>query len=516
MSRPDTPTMPPESPRARRVGAVWLPVLLCAALALRLVFFGGLLGWDDLEYWEGARALRAGHYVPTSTFQLRYTLTVPLAVGQAWLGEGEWVLALVPFAYSAAHLALAWGVGLLLGGASLAAAAVALLAIVPLDVIAATDLHSDLTLAVFLGASVYAMLRGEREPRRAGAWLGLAGVALGLATATKEVALALLPVLILRLWLVNRWAAEATYRWLVAGFIAVAVAEMAWLGIVTGDPLYRYRGPIAGYHAATMLPRPPGYAWMLVYPDMLLNPSSGSFGYFAGIFYLVAASTVWALRRSQPTVGQLGVWWGCLLVLFNFAPLDASFTRPLFHHFARTLHPLLMPFALSAALWLLVALQGRGRLRMAVGGAVVVLAAIGIVTTHADYHAWTVVARQATPVIERLPAEARVVTDPVTAAQLRFLLPGRRGRIASYTDSAGTTGGEPLFVLSDPQRLAEAGRRGHVPPESMTTPPASWEAVTHFPRPQRRSLRGDVWRVFDRGPATTTGPDGAVLWRVKA
>ena len=58
-------------------------MLLAVALGLRLVFFGGLLGWDDLEYWEAARALRAGDYAPASTFQLRYTLTVPLAVAQA-------------------------------------------------------------------------------------------------------------------------------------------------------------------------------------------------------------------------------------------------------------------------------------------------------------------------------------------------------------------------------------------------------------------------------------------------
>jgi len=487
--------------------------LLGAALALRLVFFGGLLGWDDLEYWEGARALLAGDYVPMSTFQLRYTLTVPLAVGQAWLGEGEWVLVLVPLAYSAAHLVLAWGLGWLWGGASVAATAVALLGIVPLDVIAATELHSDLPLAVFLAATVYAVLRGEGVTRARGPWFLLAGITLGLAAATKEVALALLVVLVLRLWLVKKWAGAAKCGWLVAGFVSVAAVETTWLAVVTGDPLYRYRGPIAGYHAATMLPATPGYAWMLSYPDMLLNPLSGSFGYFAGIFYLVVASTVWALRRSEPTLAQLGMWWGTLLVLFNFAPLDATFTRPLFHHFARTLHPLLVPFVLAAALWLLTALEGRRRLRMGVVAVVAVLAVTGIVITHADYRAWAAVARQAAPVIERLPADARFVSDPVTAAQLRFLLPARRERIASYTSGASGADGGPLFVLSDPLRLAAEREQGRVPPGPMTTPPSSWKPVAHFARQPRTSLRGGLRRLFGGGPAPTTETDGATLWR---
>jgi hypothetical protein len=487
--------------------------LIGGALALRLVCFGGLLGWDDVEYWEAARALRAGEYVPGSSFQLRYTLTVPMAVAQAWLGEREWVLALVPLGYSIAHLVLAWALGLRWGGVPAAAATVALLGIVPLDVIAATDVHADLPLAVFLAAAVYAVLRSERAPGARAAWLLTAGAALGLAVITKEVALALLPALGLRLWLVKRWRSAPAHGWLVLGLLAVSAAEMTWLGVVTGDPLYRFRGPIAGFHAATVLPTAPGFGWMLSFPGMLLDPSSGSFGYFAGVFYLVVAATAWALWRRESAPLELALWWGVLLALLNFAPLDASFTRPLFVHFARTLHPLLIPFALAAALWLLAGLAGRPWLRGGVAVGLGALAAVGIATTHADHRAWTAVARQAVPVVARLPADARVVTDPLTAAQLGFLLPAWRERIVAGGRGPLVPGGAAIFVLSDPWHLALAARRGGAPAE-IAAPRASWERVAHFPRRPRAGVRSALYRWLGREAATGDEMTGAVLWRV--
>ena len=498
-----------------RSGPYRLAALLGAALAVRLVFFGGLLGWDDVEYWEAARALRAGEYVPMSSFELRYTLTIPLALCQAWLGEHEWVASLVPLAYSMVHLVLVWALGLLCGGVTVATVAVALLAVLPLDVIAATDLHADLPLAVFLAATVYAVMRGERASRARWAWFLLAGVALGLATITKEVALALVAVLVLRVWLGSGRVGLVVYGWLGAGFLAVTAVEMVWLAVVTGNALFRYTGPIAGFHAALMRRVPPGYGWMVGYPETLLDPLSGSFGYFAGIFYLVVAGTVWGLWRRAASVVELGVWWGVLLTLFNFEPLDASFTRPLFHHFARTLHPLLIPFVLTAALWLRDGMVGRRLLRTSVVVAVTALAVAGVLVTHRDYRAWAVVARQAAPIVERLPPDARVVTDPLTATQLRFLLPAWRERIVSYSSGPIVATGGPLFVLSDPFRLALARQRGEMPPEVMAASPTSWERMAQFDRRLRTSLRGTLkqWLGWDRDPAPEAR--GATLWRVR-
>jgi len=486
-----------------------LLALLGAALIVRLVFFGGLLGWDDVEYWEAARALRAGRFVPASTFELRYTLTVPLALGQAWLGEREWVPALVPLAYSVAHLLLAWALARPWGGTRVATAAVALLAVLPLDVIGATDVHADLPLAVFLAATVYAVLRGERAPRAQRAWFLLAGATLALGTMTKETALALLVVLALRRKLTPGGASLAAYGCLAVGLVGVLAADMIWLGCVTGHPLYRYAGPTPGFHRALMLDLPSGYGWMLGYPAMLLSPLNGSFGYFAGIFYLVVATTLRSLREPAPVAAQLALWWGVLLAFFNFAPLDASFTRPLFHHFARTLHPLLLPFVVAAALWLVEGSVGRRFVRTCAVVAFAALAAVGIVVTHADYRAWAAIARQAAPVVASLPADSRVVTDPMTASQLRFLLPSRRERITSDPNGGAAPAPGPVFVLLDPLYLGRARRSV---PEGMT-PSSSWRRVAHFDRRPRTSLRGALDRLLARTLPPSADTGGATLWR---
>lgn len=492
--------------------AVWwrLPALLVGALAIRLVFFGGLLGWDDVEYMNAARALRDGDYLPASSFKLRHTVTMPLALCQGWFGEGEWAAALVPLTYSLAHLALADRLGMLYGGPAVATVAVGLLAILPLDILAATDLHADLPLAVFLTAAMFAVLRGERAGRARGAWFFGAGVALGLGTISKEVALAFVVVLVLRATLVIPPVRLAAYAWLVAGLLTVAIVETTWLAAVTGTPWYRLVGPAAALHRAMMVESPPGFGWMLSYPAMLVDPRAGGFGYFAGVFFLVAGGSVWGLRRGHLGVRDLTVWWATFFVLLNFAPLDATFTRPLFHHFARTLHPLLVPFALVSATWLCCALRERPVARVGVATGFVTLAVVGIVASHADYRAWTAVARQAAVVVVRLPRESWITADPLTANQLRVLVPARRERIVDWSGDT-LPAPRPLYVLSDASATGEGTRAAPSPP------PAGWELLAEFDHASRSSVRAALRRAWrgDGGAVGATRPR-ATLWKVRS
>jgi hypothetical protein len=246
---------------------------------------------------------------------------------------------------------------------------------------------------------------------------------------------------------------------------------------------------------------------------MLLDPSSGSFGYFAGLFYVVAAATAWGLRRGQRPVGWITLWWAGLLLAFNFAPLDASFRWPLFHHFARTLHPLLIPFVLAAALWLCLGLAGRPVVRSSIVVAVTALAAVGIVVTHRDYRSWAIVARWAAPVIATLPAEARVVTDTVTASQLRFLLPARRERIVPYSGGRVGDEGGPVFVLADPASPAAVSPPHPGSASAIPPPSPSWRPVAQFVREPRPSIRGTLRRWLTRSHPEST-PIVAGLWRV--
>lgn len=499
--------------RRRLAASAGVLALVAAALALRLGFFGGLVGWDDVDYIDAAKALRHGDYVVTSTFRLRYALTVPLALSQAWIGETRPSHALVPLVYSTAHLVLAYLLGTLYGGVSLGILAGALLAILPLDVVAATDLHADLPVSVFMAAAVYAVARGELASGRPRYWFFAGGVALGLAFLAKEVALALVVVLGGLAWAHRRRFVLLTpYAWLALGLLLVVMADMAWMTVTVGHPLYRYSRPAAEFHLALMRAVPPGRGWMLGYTVMLLNPFAPTFGYFAGIFYLVLGGTVWGLRRRQAIVAGLTIWWATLFVLFNFAPFDRTFTRPLFHHFARTLHPLCVPFVIITALWLRDALEGRRVLRAAVVGAFSMLAIAGIWATHFDQRQWAAVARQAAPVIDRFPNETVVIGDGVTIALLRVLRPHRADRLFVYGQPGSPRSG-PMLVLRDPRFLSGSSRAPGAPPPEVFSPPRDWERVGTFARPRRPSLRGALRELLGQAqPRSIDEP--ASLWKV--
>ena len=491
-----------------------LLLLLAGGLALRLVFFGGLLGWDDVEYAEAARRLLGGEPAPRSMFEMRYGVTLPLAAVQALFGAGEHAAALVPLAYSALEIVLGGALGALLGGPAVGLVAAALLGVLPLAVVAATDVHADLPASVFMALAMYAVLRADAGGRRRAAWLAGAGLALGLAYVTKEVALVLALVLAARILLLRRRAAG--YAWLLAGFLAVVALDMAGSLWRAGDPLVRHAPAFARLHVEHMRTAPPGYGWMLAYPAMLLAPWSGSFGYFAGVFYLALAGAAWGLRAGERAVGELVVWWLPVLLVFNLAPLDGTLTRPLFVHFARTLHPLLIPLAVTAAFALVRGLGGRPAAQAAVAAGVLALAAAGIVRTHADHRAWAAVARQAAEVIRREPADTLVVADRLSVARLRVLLPERRAQITWWRDGGLARAGQaPLLVLSDPRLLRRDVEAGA--PAAMLAPPAAWEPVAELFPPPRASLRGLLRRRLGAGreaPAARP-PAPAVLWRVR-
>lgn len=496
----------------------WLGAVIGAALVMRVGFFGGLLGWDDVEYMEAARALRDGDFSPSPSFRLRYGLIVPLAVSQAIFGLNEYAAALVPLGFSLGALFLTYALGVLYGGPILGLSATGLLAVVPLDVIAATDLHADLPVSVFMAAAFYLVKRGEAGGRWDNLRFAGGGVALGLAYLTKEVALAMGVVLVIRLLWLRRW--WLGYGWLAAAWAVVVCADGLWLWWITGSSWYRYSNAATSPHVVLMMMSPVSYEWMMSYPRMLVNPLGGGFGYFSGLAYLALAGSLWGLYRHDPVVQELLIWWAALLVMFNFAPLDASFTRPLFHHFPRTLHPLLIPLVLTAALWVLRGLEGRPAFRGGIILLVGALAAVGVWATHFDHRLWASAARQAAMTIAGQPSDVRVVADPVNAGLLRILLPDRRERIVTYADAALAAPGAPTLVLRDPLFWESAIHLGHPVPKMLVTPPPNWEKVAEFARPRRPSLRGMLREGIGMGGGnaapvplvSTTEP--AVLWLV--
>ena len=485
----------------------WLPMLLMlltAAVVLRTIFFVGIIGWDDVEYRDASARLISDDPVPRSLFGLRWGLTLPLAAVQAAGAGGERATALVPLGYSLAGILLAFALGRRLAGERAGLLAALVLTILPLDVLAASDVHADLPASIFLALAVYLALCGEASRAAAHGWFALVGVSLAVATLTKESSLALAVVLVAwGVW--RRWPFSVAVSAL-AGFVAVVAVDAAWLRWLTGDWLYRLSPAVTRLHRDHMLMLEPSHTWMLDYVSMLLNPLSGRFAEFAGVFYLVLGAAVIVVRTRTPVTRELAAWWGVLLVAFSLVPYDWSFTRPLFFHFPRTLQPLLLPFALTVGL--AVATRRPNRLAAPVLLGFAMFCGVGLWAAHFDYRQWAAIARQAAPVIDRAPADLPIVADPTSAALLRSLLPWRRDSIV--TTDAGAPA-DAALVLRDPLFIASALHHRRPVPAEMLTPPAGWQRVAVFERPHRLRLR--AW--LSSSPSPRSAPsEVASLWRV--
>jgi 4-amino-4-deoxy-L-arabinose transferase-like glycosyltransferase len=404
-------------------------------------------------------------------------------------------------AYSLGLVALAFVLGRRLAGERAGLVAAGVLTILPLDVLAASDVHADLPASAFLALAVYLALRGEAATARAAGWFGLVGASVAVATLTKESSLAFAVVLVA--WAVRRRWPRAAAPAAAGGFAAVIVADAAWLRFVTGEWLYRLSPAVTELHRQHMLMLEPSSTWMLDYLGMLLDPSSGRFAELGGVFYLVLGATVVALRARTPGVRDVTLWWSVLLVALSLAPHDLSFTRPLFFHFPRTLQPLVVPFALTVGLGF-VALR-RSRVAPAAFVGFALLSGAGLWAAHFDYRQWAAVARQAAPLIATAPQGTRVVADPTSAALLRSLLPERRDAIVT-TDAGSPTA--PALVLRDPLFIASALHHRRPVPAEVLEPPARWRRLAVFERPRRPHVR--AWWTGTRGG----GPAPASLWHV--
>lgn len=218
---------------------------LCLWLAKPIVFVGG--GSDDVRYLAAARAWIAhGPVVGTMHWDLRHPFVLPLAVATRMFGEGWTGLLLVPVGYGLALVLLGTAVVRARFGAAAAALWGVLMAANPLVHELATRLYADLAEAFFVCASLAACDVAARRERRTG-WLLLAGVALSLATLTRETSCFLLLVY-LGCFVARRWLRRGDWLLVAIGAVPLLALDNAWLWWATGDPLYRLH--VAMHHVA--------------------------------------------------------------------------------------------------------------------------------------------------------------------------------------------------------------------------------------------------------------------------
>ena len=233
-----------------------LVLLTLLGIGLRLRYFGGIQGSDDLSHAYGGyfffRNFHKG-FVPYhgAITSLRIGIDFLLWISQSIFGVHEWSAGLVPFVFSLLGI---WAIYLLcrrLAGETAGLTAAALLTFLPLDVYLAGIWLQDTVLSTLIIASTIWFIRSlEAERRRAAAgWGLLSGVGIGYAAIVKEIApMVLVAFGIWSLFAVRRDRRVLRVLWVVAGFLLMmGVVAVYWYRL-TGDPFFNIR-MLAAQHA---------------------------------------------------------------------------------------------------------------------------------------------------------------------------------------------------------------------------------------------------------------------------
>jgi hypothetical protein len=199
----------------------------------------GFLGSDDVAwYYRGARGWLDHPPFIGGHGTIRYLLTLPIAASISILGDTQFALLLPSLIYgiAATVFVMVWS----FRHCSCSQAFMGTAALMTIPVVAQHMSVSNIDLVeaffVFAGLVLYleAIERGATFSR-----LFIAGVCLGAAFLCRETS-AFVPVAFVLLFLCGFGMSRKWYFVLGAGFIAINFLQSLYLGVMTGDPLYRY------------------------------------------------------------------------------------------------------------------------------------------------------------------------------------------------------------------------------------------------------------------------------------
>lgn len=225
---------------------LWLSLTLFAVLAA--ASWVGFIASDDATYIRGAYGWLEHFPYVGGHGTIRYPITVPIALSFLAFGENEYAAVVPSVIYLLVFLVVIWRAICLRAGAGSALVALLLTVTCPLIVIQSTIAGVDvIELALLFGAFLLFLHCLEHGPRPA--YLMGAGALAGIAFLTRETAIFVVPFFGVLFALGHRMK-RIQYLWIPLGFVAVWLCEVAYLTIMTGDPLYRIN--ISRHHDATI------------------------------------------------------------------------------------------------------------------------------------------------------------------------------------------------------------------------------------------------------------------------
>ena len=314
-------------PLTALVPADWyaLAGVLILAVALRVLFYTGFFGSDEVTYVETAANIAAGDWRASNYIgATRYGMNLPIALLIYLFGLSEASANLWPFLCSVGEVALVFLIARWLWNTRVAVVSAVLLALLPLHVHFAGRLMADPPLAFFLTLSVALLLRAACSR----SWLTFlaAGLAWGGVFWVKEsVAFLYAPVFLLLGIYLNRM--NSRLLWLIAGMGLAVVANCALMYFVADNPMHVFavmKKAVVKIAGIATLTESPWFYLRYLFMDIRHTFLLGFLALAGAILY--ANGFLKDMRMDRGT--QFVVLWVFLLVgMFSFAVVSFSPVR---------------------------------------------------------------------------------------------------------------------------------------------------------------------------------------------
>ena len=484
LSTPDclAPRVVRPAPWLTRDWAILALLVLFAAL-LRLAFFNGFFGSDDLVYLTRSKEIAEGLWTRADyNGALRYGYNIPAAFFIYLLGLSPFSANAWTLFCSLAEIALVYFFAARYLGRNAAVFAALILASIPLHIALGTRIHADAVLACFLTLSFVLFYMAEQTASRG--FYFATGLSLGMIFWTKE--LGVITLLAFATYPFFAGRADKAWLWVIGGGMVMLVSHLVLMQAIAGDPFHlittvtgQVRNGVVqdGYEDAA------GY----YFSYLLVDIRHTWIAPFLAVLALVGLLTRSKHPADGGTVFYLGWWLLALLVVLSFTPVSFSPLRLTMKQ-SNYLNLFLAPIALLGGTMLArmhSASWRNGLLIITVAGGI----ALGAVAQHA-YQVFTANSKAAIDFMKAHPDAwilgtvnnanmARVIStlegNPLLAQQF-----GTLAR-ASEFDASPASRRQPLgYAILDLETL-NWGNTAFL----SETPPACWQPVVRL-TPQSR------------------------------
>jgi len=291
--------------------------VLVLAMVLRILFYTGPFGSDEVTYIATANRIASGDWLASNYVgATRYGMNLPLALSIYLFGLSEASVNLWPFFCSIGEVAIVFSIGRWLWGTRVAVVCASLLALLPLHVHFGGRMMADPPLAFFLTLSV-ALLLSAAHSNRTLIYLA-AGLAWGGVFWIKEsVGLLYLPVFLFLSVLLNGF--NRRFLWLFASVVISVLGNLALMYFVAGNPLHVFvvmNISMTRADGMTTLATSPWYYLNYLFMDIRHSFLLG-FLVLAGVVLYVI--NVFRDKQADSRTAFVIVWALLLVGMFSFA-----------------------------------------------------------------------------------------------------------------------------------------------------------------------------------------------------